>query len=559
MAPATLPKRAGLLPWQRDLLTLWFGALLVLVLAAGFITHPGYVDAYYYFGGALQLARGAGFTEPYLWNYLAAGQPGVGMTPPWPSHLYWMPLASILAAPFMALAERLAGTALPNAILFRMAQVPFMALAATLPLLTYGVAWRLSRLRRHAVAAALLTLIAPFYFAYWFSTDAFAVYALAAGMALWAAAAAGETGELKRACGWALGAGLGAGLAHLARADGVLVLLVAGAWLAWERRRTGWRSVATVLSVLGAGYLLVMAPWFWRNWLQVGQPLPAGGTQTLWLRHYDEVFNYPANLTPADYFGSGWKLILASKWTALQSNAASLAVVQGGVVAFPFVLAGLWRCRRVPLVALSVIYGLALFALMTLAFSFPGARGGYFHSGAALLPVFGAAALVGLDAVVEAAARRLPHWQPDKSKPVFTMLLVASTLGLTAVVFGLRVIGPDPQRPAWMQQDVVVYSEANTWLTAHDTGVGLAVVNNPPGWTYWTGRPAIVVPNGDVAVLLRAMDDYDARWLVLDQNFPAGLAELYAAPESEPRLRLRVRLGAANEPAVYLLERVAAP
>lgn len=553
-----LPLREPTLPWRLDLLLLGLAGACALTLGSRFVTHPGYVDAYYYYGGARQLARGAGFTELYQWNYLAAGQPGVSRQPPWPSHLYWMPLSSLLAAPSMYAAEQLAGAPLPNPKLFRAAQLPFMALALLLSMLSYALAWKLSRQRRLAVAAALLTLLSPFYFVYWSNTDAFAAHGLAAAGALCAAALSGEAASPRRVWGWALAAGIGAGLAHLARADGVLVLLVAAAWLAWARRRTGWRASLASLGVLLGGYLSVMLPWFWRNWLVVGTPLPPGATQTLWLREYNELFNYPAALTPAHLWSAGWATIVRGRWQALLENATTLAVVQGGLVAFPFVLVGLWRCRRSPLVAISVLYGGALFGLMTLAFNFSGMRGGYFHSGAALLPVFTTCALVGLDAGVEAAGRRLPHWQPEKSKPVFTVLLVACTLALAVVVYGLRVIGPQPERPAWAQQDAV-YAEAATWFGENATSAGLAVVNNPPGWTYWTGQPAIVVPNGDVAVLLRAMDDYHARWLVLDQNYPAGLAGLYAAPEREPRLRLRAQWGEPGGRPVYLLELEARP
>ena len=545
-------------PLRGDLALLFALALLVVGLAARLITHPGYVDAYYYFAGALQLARGMGFTEPYQWNYLAAGQPGVGVTPPWPSHLYWMPLTSILAAPAIALAERVAGGTLPNATLFRAAQWPSILLAGFLPFLSYAVARRLSGQRRHALAAALLTLFSPFYFVYWPNTDGFALHALAAAGALCAAALSAASSPTGRQPAWAFAAGLGAGLAHLTRADGVLVLLVVLGWLAWPRAPGRVPRLMPLMLLVLAGYLLIMAPWFWRNWLIIGRPLAAGGTQTLWLRDYNELFNYPAGrLTPAHYFSEGWAAILQGKWQALQDNATTLAVVQGGVVGFPFALAGLWQCRRAPIVQVSVLYGMALFALMTFAFSLPGARGGYFHSGAALLPVLTAVTLVGLDATVDAASRRLPHWQPHRSKPVFSMLLVLSTVVLTFTVYWLRVVGPDPQQPAWSRQDAA-YAEAGAWLADIGAADGLAVTNNPPGWYYWTGQTTIVIPNAETPGLLRAMDDYDARWLLLDQNYPAGLAGLYLDPHSEPRLSLRATFGQADAP-VYLFERVPLP
>ena len=530
-----------------ELMAIAGAALVVNLLAARAITHPGYMDAYYYFGDAKQLAHGQGFSELYLWNYLGAGLPGMDTTPPWPSHLYWMPLTSMVAAPFMAAAERLSGGPLENGALFRAAQWPFMLLASALPLLSYVVAVRLGGRPRHARTAAALTALAPFYLVFWPNTDAFAAHGLAAAGALLLAEMA--AGASTRGQALALASGVCAGLAHLARADGVLVLMVAAGWLLWRRRTTGVGLAGLVV----VGYLLVMGPWFWRNLQVVGQPL-AGGAQTLWLRDYNELFNYPADtLTPAHFLGTGWAAILGQKWAALRDNVITLAVAPGGVIAFPFALLGLWRCRRAPLTQVGAAYGLALLAAMSLGFSLPGARGGYFHSAAALLPWLMAAAPLGLDAAVDAVARRLRHWQPERSQPVFAGLLVVGVLGVSVAVYGLRVFGAAPARTAWRQREAV-YGEAAAWMVANGAGEGLMAANNPPAWTYWSGQPAIVIPNGGLETLLRVMDDYATRWVLLDQNYPEGLKGLYAAPESAMGLRLRATLGGEG-PAVYLLER----
>ena len=77
---------------RRTWLLFLLGALIYSLVSV-FQTTPGYMDAEYYAATALQLAGGKGFQEPFIWNYL--NQPA-GI--PAPSHLYWMPLASILAA-----------------------------------------------------------------------------------------------------------------------------------------------------------------------------------------------------------------------------------------------------------------------------------------------------------------------------------------------------------------------------------------------------------------------------------------------------------------------------
>ncbi len=81
----------------RDMALVFVLALVARIAFALPQQQPGYMDAYYYTVGAQQLAAGRGFTEPFIWNYLddPSGLPR-------PSHQYWMPLPSILAALFIS-------------------------------------------------------------------------------------------------------------------------------------------------------------------------------------------------------------------------------------------------------------------------------------------------------------------------------------------------------------------------------------------------------------------------------------------------------------------------
>jgi len=549
-----LPPRPPAPHHRRDCIALFAVALLANGLAASFISRPGYMDAYYYFGGAVQLARGQGFTEPYVWNYLDPIR-----QLPHPSHLYWMPLPSLVAAPFVALAERLAGTALPNATLFRVAQAPLVLLASALPLLSYTIASLTTTLRRHALAAAFLTLFSGFYFVVWTNTDAFALYGLIAGGALLVYGLSHASTHPHIPWRWLFLSGLLAGLAHLTRADGVFVL---GILLLLEListrpsipRTTHYASRLTPLLLLLFGYFLITLPWFLRNLLVVGTPLAPGGTRALWLTEYNDLFTYPADkLTLARYLASGWGNILAGKWWALKLNFGRLIAEQGTIFVFPFVLIGLWKLRRNGLYAPAILYGFALFALMTFVFTFPGPRGGLYHSAAALLPFFFSAALAGLDASVEAAARALPHWQPDKSKPVFTALLVLGAVAVTAIIFQLRVVGVGGRNPDVTRTDTA-YAEMGDWLAGQGDAQSVVAANNPPALYYWTGHPSIVVPAGSADDLLNAMAAFGARWAALDVNHAEGLNALYALPGSDSRLRLRATFTDAAGKPVYLFE-----
>ena len=94
------------------------------------------------------------------------------------------------------------------------------------------------------------------------------------------------------------------------------------------------------------GYLLVMTPWFIRNILAVGAPLPSAGTKTIWLTNYDELFRYADDLTPARYIASGVGTILGSKLNAALQNFFILIFSSLVLFLAPFTFIGWWQSRR---------------------------------------------------------------------------------------------------------------------------------------------------------------------------------------------------------------------
>jgi hypothetical protein len=175
-----------------------------------------------------------------------------------------------------------------------------------------------------------------------------------------------------------------------------------------------------------------------------------------------------------------------------------------------------------------MIYGAGLYLAMSLAFTFPGARGGMFHSSAALLPFVFAAALVGLDAVVDWAAARIPAWEAAKARRGFTWELVGLAVLVSVALYAVRMRG-------WNQADAL-YVTIGAKLSGQPSAI--VMVNNPPAFFYHTGQLAIAIPNGDVNTLLAAARRYSAKWVVLEANHPAALSALYDQPRSDPWLIL---------------------
>lgn len=494
-------------------------SLAVTLLAALPVHGPTYMDADYYLLTAQRLVQGFGFSENILWNYLddPAGLPH-------PSHVYWMPLPSLLAA----LGLWLFGDS------FQAAQVPFILLTAFLPLVSYRLSRALGGEERHAWAAALFTVFSGFYLAFWAMPDAFAAFALAGSLSL-IALGQGIAGRRQR---WFFLAGLCAGLGHLARADGLLLLIVGIAMVTADRHPS---SLVRRLSLLLLGYLLVMAPWFYRNWVAIGAILPRAGLKTLFLRDYDELFSYGLPLTLERYLDWGLGNILASKLWAARLNLMTFVGPNNLIFLTPFTLIGLWRLQREPLVRPALAYGALLYIAMTLAFTFPGVRGGLLHSSVALLPFFFAAAPVGLEAAIRWVARRRRGWNVQQAMRVFTagFIVLAAALSLALAVRTM-------QSEHWMSGGGAVYRQIGAWLEAHGLEGATVMVNNPPGFALRTGHPAIVVPNGDVETLLAVADRYGATVLVLDANRPGPLAGLYAGVETHPRLVRQVELDGAQ-------------
>ena len=220
--------------WRRtDWLWLALIGLLFQAIWAVQMPTPTYMDAYYYTTNGQRLAAGDGFTELVIWQYLddPAGLPT-------PSHSYWMPLTSILAA---------AGYSLGDG--FWAAQLPFWLLAGLLPLLAYWISLQFFSERWQVWTAVLLTISGGFYTRFLNQPSTFVPFAWAGGLCLIFLAFT----QQRPAKRWWFLAGLTAGLAHLTRADGALLLVVGGLiWIFSPQRTRRTRSFSSLFSAPSA-------------------------------------------------------------------------------------------------------------------------------------------------------------------------------------------------------------------------------------------------------------------------------------------------------------------
>ena len=478
-----------------------FVFILIALIGAFAITYglvegPGFTDAFYHFNAAQQLVTGQGLTDEYLWHYIGAPD-----SLPAPSHLYWMPLTSLSAALGMWLFNAPGN--------YAAAQVPFALMLTGIVYIAFWLGERLGKTRRHAWLAGLLTLTGGFFARFWGATDTFAPYGLVGALCLLLIGLALET-EHHSYLYWGLAGGL-AGLGHLSRADGLLLLIAGWAAILWPFYRSkptrqdapSLPQRILALAVMTAVYLLVMAPWFVRSVNLTGSPLPVGGAQGIWFTRYDDLFNYPPDSNAATFFADGIGLLFQTRWEALTGNLGTLIVVEGMIVLFPLMLVALWRRRAAPFLRGFWLYALGLHLAMTLVFPFPGVRGGLFHSAAALLPWWMALGVVGLDDVVDWIARQRRQWKPSVAKRVFSVALVMFALVLTLSV----------TLPRRASIDTPLLYEA---LSAQLPDEARVMINDPAQLFYYTGFGGVVLPNEAPPVIQEIARQYDIDFVVLE-------------------------------------------
>jgi hypothetical protein len=486
---------------------------------------PGYMDAEYYYAGAIRLHEGYGWTQPFLWNYLDNPE---GL--PHPSHTYWMPLASLIGA---------VGMRLTGSSDYYSARVLFILLAALLPPLTAWLSFKLTGKKRNAILAGFLALFPGYYLTFTTVTENFTLYMLLGAVFLVVACVLPDA-RFGLVRSFLLG--ILAGFMHLTRADGLLWLAVAvgiAFFYVWRKQRMPgkvWLTAAKWMGVVVIGYSLVMSPWFLRNLHSTGSLFPPGGSKTLWLTDYNQTYHYPASeLDMAHWLSAGWMHNLESRLHALGMNLKNTLAVQAEVLLLPLILVGLWRLRGLAVVRLAVLMWLVTLGVMTVVFPYAGWRGGFIHSGAALQPLWWAVAPIGLDAFLDWGVRRR-NWDETSARKVFSVGLIGLSFLLTAALFFQRVIGDDLQNPAWRAgyDRYVAIEQALPGLGVQPADV--VMVNNPPGLFVASRRSSVVVPDGTEETVVEVGRRYGAAYLLLDENYTDGLKDLYQLPGNRPGL-----------------------
>jgi hypothetical protein len=237
---------------------------------------------------------------------------------------------------------------------------------------------------------------------------------------------------------------------------------------------------------------------------------------------------------------------------ALGTNLQRLFVENGIVFLSPFMILGAYRFRSQQLIRIMLSYLFLLLIVMSFVFPFAGSRGGFFHSGVAVMPILWALVPPGLETAIHWGAK-VRGWDRKQAVRVLGTSVIAIVVLLTGAIFWTKAIGPDLHQPRW-DSGFRTYVAVEAELSKLSPSSEVIAVNNPPGFRLATDRECVVIPNGSIKTLRDVVDRYRVSWVVLDVNRPAGLASLYHEPTSVPWLVHRATIHDPLGREIYLLK-----
>lgn len=494
---------------MRTPLILYLVALGVRLVLIAVFPDPGYPDSYYYVNIARELARSGRLEADFIWIFAEVG----GRLPadpvlPIPSNGHWMPLASLIQVPFIAvLGEHAWASALPFALIG----------AAAAPL-TWVIARDAGSTGFVATAAGVLTAIPALSFVYMTQPDNFSLFQPLVAAALWLAARALK-GDSRA---FAL-AGLLAGLATLSRNDGAIVAGVLALVVLWDRIRA-WRArdarmvripLAAAVGALGL-FGLIVAPWLVRQILTFGELSPSTASgKVLYLRSIAEWNSITTPATLEYLLGQGIGPLIASRISGLAAAISIFATLVLGLLLTPFLVIGAWRRRRSPDFGPFFAYAVCLFGFSALVSAVHVPGGTFIHSAVALAPHSYVLAVEGILALTAWAAARRAGWNAQAAGRVFVTIAV----GLTTL---LGIVGAAFVHDRWsMERDQrQAVSRALAAAKAPDSDRLMAI--DAAGYRYHTGRGGVVLVNDPLPTIEEVARAYAVRWVVVERDDGVG-------------------------------------
>ncbi len=492
---------------MRPVLLLYALALLVRLGLIALFPDPAYADSYYYVDVARSLATTGRFEVDFIWIFPEVG----GAIPadpvlPIPSNAHWMPLASLVQLPFIAI---LGSSAFASAL-------PFALIGATAAPLTFLIARDAGARHPVPMAAGVLTAVPVLLLAYMTQPDNFSLFQPLVAASLWL----GARGLRGRAGSFVV-AGLLAGIATLSRNDGLLVLGALGfvfLWSRWRLRRDPGSAVlqpgiplrAAVACV--AAFAAVVAPWLVRQLSEFGSISPSAATgKVLYIRSMAEWNSITTPATLEHLLGQGLGPLIESRIGGLLAALEIFSILACGIILVPFLLVGAWRRRGSVAFRPFFVYAalLFLFSAIVSAVHVPG--GTFIHSAVALVPHSYILALEGVLAAVAWVAVRRRRWDERSAARFFVSATVAFAVAMA--VAGTTLVHATWRTERDQRQAVAAALDA-AGAPRRDRIMSI----DAAGYRYYTGRGGVVLVNDPLDTVERVARAYGIRWLIVETD-----------------------------------------
>lgn len=489
----------------RTALALYLLALVGRLVLIALHPDPAYPDSYYYTDVARSLVGGNGFSVDFVWIFAEVG----GRIPaapilPIPSNAHWMPMASLVQVPFLAVFG-------VNAVA---AALPFAIIGSLAAPLAWAIGREAGASRTVSVGAGILTAFPALSFPFMIQTDNFSLFQPLVAGALFLCA----RGLKGHGRSFAL-AGLLVGLATLARNDGILAGGVLGLafvwdrWRAWSSRGTRMPAIPLWSAVASAGlFVIIMAPWIVRQLAVFGSISPSSASgKVLFIRTIEEWNQITSPATLDHLLGMGIGPLLLTRIAGLVAAIGIFTTLVGAGLLIPPMLIGAWRHRRSVDFGPLFAYAGALFAFSAIVSAVHVPGGTFIHSASALAPHGYVLALEGVAAVVAWIATRRRWLNREAATGVFVGAAVA--VGVAAAVFGTVAVNS-----GWNSK-----REARLTVAAalERAGVGpddRLMTIDASGFKYFTGRGGVVTTNDPLATELQIASAYQVSWLILERD-----------------------------------------